>query len=273
MNKIFTDLSEDALNRVSVEHYFDSFKCFSVVPGVEVYEGDDMLRVASPGVPNWLTNTVLHCQLSDGTVDTVIDETLEYFSSRGVKPYWRVCPGDAPADLEQRLLNKGFSLAGEEPSMAVDLENLKQDLKTPDGLVIQRLTNAAAMQEKHGWISTFGEGRNLGSLLLNMFSAYGFDPDSDWQHYLGVQDWKPVSWASVFYATGVAGIYAVGTQPEARRQGIGSAVTSRALLEARKRGYRVGVLQSSTMGYNVYRNLGFETCFTIKTYAPADPHT
>jgi ribosomal protein S18 acetylase RimI-like enzyme len=273
MNKIFTDLSEDALNRVMVEHYFDSFKCLSVVPGVEVYEGDDMLRVVSPGIPNWLTNTVLNCQLSDGNADTVIDETLEYFSARGVKPYWRVCPGDTPVDLEQRLVYKGFSLAEEEPSMSIDLENLKQDIKTPDGLVIERITNAAAMQEKHGWISTFGEGRNLGTLLLDLFSAYGFDPDSDWQHYLGVLDGKPVSWASVFYATGVAGIYALGTQPEARRQGIGSAVTSRALLEARKRGYRVGVLQSSKMGYNVYRNLGFETCFTIKTYAPADPHT
>jgi ribosomal protein S18 acetylase RimI-like enzyme len=271
MNKIFTDLSEDALNRVMVEHYFDSFKCFSVVPGVEVYEGDYMLRVASPGVPNWLTNTVLHCQLSDGNVDTVIDDTLEYFSARGVKPFWRVCPGDTPDDLEQHLVSKGFSLAEEEPSMAVDLENLKQDIVTPDGLVIQRLTGAAAMQEKHGWISTFGEGRNLGTLLLDLFSAYGFDPDSDWQHYLGVLDGKPVSWVSVFYATGVAGIYALGTQPEARRQGIGSTVTSRALLEARKRGYRVGVLQSSRMGYNVYRNLGFETRFTIKTYAPADP--
>ncbi|MGH2606372.1 MAG: GNAT family N-acetyltransferase, partial [Anaerolineales bacterium] len=93
--------------------------------------------------------------------------------------------------------------------------------------------------------------------------------ESRWQHYLAMLNGRAVSWASVFYATGVAGIYAVGTAAEARRQGIGSAVTLRALLDARERGYRVGMLQSSEMGYNVYRRLGFETCFRIKTYVPA----
>jgi ribosomal protein S18 acetylase RimI-like enzyme len=68
----------------------------------------------------------------------------------------------------------------------------------------------------------------------------------------------------------VVGIYSVGTIPEARGKGIGSAITLRALLDARRRGYRVGLLQSSEMGYNMYRRLGFETCFKIKKYVPGD---
>ena len=268
MTDVFSDLSVAAMSRVSVDHYFDSFTCFSVVPDVEVYRGEDMIRVVSPGISNALTNTVLRCRLSADNADRVIDETNEYFYARGVVPYWRLCPGDLPADLGVRLEQKGLALEEEQPAMAVDLQKLNQDVRTPAGLKIERVSNAATLKEKHVWISRFAEGKSLATLLIHMFSVYGFDPESDWQHYIGVLNGRPVSCASVFCATGVAGIYAVLTLPEARRQGIGSLLTLQALLGARERGYRVGVLQSSEMGYNVYRRLGFETCFKIKTYVP-----
>ncbi len=269
MADVFAALSEDALSRVSEDHYVDSFACFSVVPEIEVYKGEDMIRVVSPGIPNWLTNSVLRCRLSAGNVDTVIDETNGYFSSRGVVPHWRVCPSDLPSDLEERLAKKGLSLEAEEPAMAVDLGKLNRDVRMPDSLRIERITGAEMMKEKHVWIGRFGEGRSLGTLLVDLWSAYGFDADSAWQHYISILNGKPVSCASVFYARGVAGIYAVSTLPEARRLGIGSAITLRALLDARERGYRVGVLQSSDMGFGVYRRLGFQTCFKIKVYVPA----
>lgn len=266
MASVFDDLSADALSRVSVDHYLESFTCFSVVPEVEVYESEDMIRIVSPGIPNGLTNTVLRCRFSAANADNVIDETNEYFYARGVVPYWRLCPGDLPTDLEARLTKKGLSLEAEEPAMAVELGKLYQDVRAPNGFMIERVTDAATMKDKHIWINQFGMGKSLGTLLMDMFSAYGFDADSDWQHYIGLLNGKPVSCASAFYAAGVAGIYAVITLPEARRQGIGAAMTLQALLDAREKGYHVGVLQSSEMGYNVYRRLGFETCFKIKTF-------
>ena len=99
MINVFTDTSEDARSRVSEEHYFDSFLCFSAVPDVQVHKGEDMIRLASPGIPNWLTNTVLRCRLSTGKVDATIEESNDYFRSRGVMPHWRPCPGDVRTDL------------------------------------------------------------------------------------------------------------------------------------------------------------------------------
>jgi predicted acetyltransferase len=44
-------------------------------------------------------------------------------------------------------------------------------------------------------------------------------------------------------------------------------VTLAALREARRLGYRIGVLQSSEMGLGVYRRLGFEQYSTYAVYA------
>jgi GNAT superfamily N-acetyltransferase len=270
MSNIFTDLSPEALHKISMEQFIASFTCFAGVPGVEVVESEAMIRLVSPGIPNWLTNTVLRCRFPAAQADGLIDETTAYFRARGVRPHWRLCPGDRPADLEARLVAKGHVAGEEQIAMAVDLEKVNQRISSPTGLVIERVTDAATMQEKHGWLNRLGTGQSLGTLLLDLFTAVGFADDSVWQHYLADLNGETVAWASVFYAAGAAGIYAVGTRPEARRQGIGSAITLRALRDAHQRGYRIGLLQSSQMGYNVYRKLGFEPCFAIKAYAPAN---
>ena len=65
---------------------------------------------------------------------------------------------------------------------------------------------------------------------------------------------------------GAAGIYCVATLPEARGKGIGAALTLKPLLDAREMGNRVGVLQSSDMGFNVYEKLGFRHLCQIKNF-------
>jgi predicted acetyltransferase len=85
--------------------------------------------------------------------------------------------------------------------------------------------------------------------------------------YLGLLDGKPVATSLYYLGEGIAGIYFVATLSEARNQGIGYAITQKSLLDARELGYRVGILQASSMGKPVYLKLGFKEYSRIGSYS------
>ena len=65
------------------------------------------------------------------------------------------------------------------------------------------------------------------------------------------------------------GIYSVATVERARRRGVGSAVTWAAVDAIRDWGCSAAVLQSSEMGYPVYRAMGFRQVTRYRRFGPA----
>lgn len=84
---------------------------------------------------------------------------------------------------------------------------------------------------------------------------------------VGYANSQPVAGAEVHFAADVAGLYGVVTLETARRRGFGSAVTLAALDIARERGARTAVLQASSDGAQLYRNVGFEDVGTYAEYS------
>jgi GNAT superfamily N-acetyltransferase len=70
-------------------------------------------------------------------------------------------------------------------------------------------------------------------------------------------DGAALATALALLSHGIAGIYWVGTRPEARGRGLGAAVTAAASRWAFERGAGAVVLQASREGEPVYRRLGF----------------
>jgi ribosomal protein S18 acetylase RimI-like enzyme len=93
----------------------------------------------------------------------------------------------------------------------------------------------------------------------------GFD-SAPFRLYLGRLHGQPVATNMLAFGAGVVSVLGVGTLPEARGQGIGTAITLRPYLDARAMGYHTGVLFATELGIPIYRRLGFREVGAISRY-------
>ena len=226
------------------------------------------VRWSLGGSPIDYHNAVVSCVVDDGSADQVAAESLQELTNLGVPGSWHVGPSMRPLDLGDRLVAAGFSYGGAEPGMALRLAELRE--AEVAGLRVERVEDVDRLGV---WASTlgqgFGEGVKEAEWVVSVYRRLGVaDP---WRHYIGYVDGEPVATVTVFLAAGVAGVYFVMTVPEARRRGIGAAITAAVLREARDSGFEYAVLGSSPAGLSVYAGLGFREVCAINLYERALP--
>lgn len=218
-------------------------------------------------LPISLFNSVMDAKFAPDQIDSAIEIVLLDARAHHVPVLWWIGPSTQPADLGKHLEKHGFLFDENSPGMAADLEKLNEDLPKPEGLSIRLAQDDTAWRQ---WTRTMDMG--FGSTSPNepgvnawcsMIRQAG--PEV-MQAYVGWLDDKPIASSLLFMAAGVAGIYCVATVPEARRKGIGAMLSLYPLLQARAKGYKFGILQSSEMGLSVYRSLGFQTYCNINSY-------
>jgi GNAT superfamily N-acetyltransferase len=223
-----------------------------------VYRDPDMLRYVS-GEPLFFANGVSGCRLRPEDADRRIDETVAFFETQRVPWAWWASPATMPADIEARLLARGFHVEEDTPRYAAEIEHVIAEGRGPEGLVRIRVGDEETQQQ---WLDVMGRGfdqdEHRRQALAKAAASAGFDPASPWVRFLGVLDGQPVASSGLILAAGLAGIINVATVPEARGQGIRTAMTQVALTHAREAGYRVAVLGASDMGASLYEHMGFQ---------------
>jgi ribosomal protein S18 acetylase RimI-like enzyme len=265
MDIIQTDVSDEALVTTIRANMCNLFRHFGRSNPAEHFEDSQFTRWYTPLPHPWF-NGVLSSNLPKDDDGSFIAETISYFRNKGVNTFtWWLEPHVKPSNWESVLSNYGFGFSNATPGMAVDLHELSEPIPILAGFEIREVKDEESLRT---WANVFVNGYGLppdwASITFNLWMQLGLDYPL--RNYLGYLHGEPVSTSSIFYGGGAAGIYCVATLPEARGKGIGAAITLHPLQAARERGYRVGVLQSSEMGFNVYKKLGFRHLCQIENF-------
>lgn len=240
-------------------------------PGVLV-RNDDTLAWVLTGIAEPFYNAVVRTRLAEEEADAAIARVLRLFRRRRVPMLWWALPSSEPWDLGARLDAQGMIYRGEGPGMAAELAMLPADTAMPPGFTIECVRDVVSLME---WVRTneaaYGATiERVDLTYVQLESILGFGPERPYRRYLGRLNGLPVATSALFLGAGVAGLYGVATLPDARGRGIGAALSLAALREARDRGYRMAVLESSPLGYSMYRRLGFREICRLRSYILAE---
>jgi ribosomal protein S18 acetylase RimI-like enzyme len=266
VNDVMTDLSQPNLVVAIKANLCALFRQLSCLSQAEPLPSAKLIRWHTR-VPHPWFNGVLSTQPPGDDADEAIEEALSYFQSRHVATFtWWLEPHVPTAEWARLFLPKGFQYNDRVPGMAVDLAAVPtagpSSMLHPEGLTIQHVRDLEALRV---WTRTFVAGYELPEPVIPPFfelmASLGLELPL--RNYLGFLEGEPVATATLFLGAGVAGIYDVATLPQARGQGIGTALTLAPLREARQMGYRAAVLQSSPQGMGVYQRLGFRQLCTV----------
>jgi len=265
MEPIQTDVSDEALVTAIRANMCDFFRLVSRSNPTEHFENTQFARWYMP-IPHPWFNGVLCSKLPAEGDEIFLAETIKYFHAKDVPAFtWWLEPHLKRADWESVLARHGFGFSDDTPGMAIDLHTLNTSLPPMDGFKIRVVTDEESLRT---WTNIFIKGYGLPAaweaITFEQWLKFGFD--FPMRNYIGYLNGTPVSTSTIFYGGGAAGIYDVATLPEARGKGLGAALTLQPLLDARQMGYRVGVLQSSDMGFNVYKKLGFRHLCQIENF-------
>ena len=156
--------------------------------------------------------------------------------------------------VEEAIRGMGLERVEAWPAMAVEAIALPPS-DEPDGVAIRRVTERDELSAVHAIeVATFGTP----APVAQGFVGRPMLEDDRVRMFLAWDGDRPVGEATAYVSDGTVGIFGVGVIPEARRRGIGAALT---LAAARAFPDRADLawLQPSTMAASMYRRLGFET--------------
>ena len=183
---------------------------------------------------------------------------------------WVVGYDYEPADLAERLDQRGFEYRGAMPAMAVETTALP-DWRTlgPPGLVLDRILSAEDLDTRLAPVlaSHFGEDSRFLQAMLAAYRAVGFGDESDWVHLVGAVDGGPVEVVGTAWIdSGAIGLGAIATVNESRGRGLGSAMTAALATHDLGGEVDISVLHATPMGRPVYERLGYQTLFDAHFY-------
>ena len=245
---------------------------FGCGPGCSLHDEGDILWFETP-IPIIPYNGILKFR-ARVRIDQRIDKLVNHFKERNVAFMWVVHPSSLPQDLPERLGNRGLREVEVLRGMARSLGTLPAAPPLPEGFALREVgdeSDVSAFSDFAAW--RWGIPEEHRGQARAMMSSFRVDQPGSKAHMW--QAWcegQPVSKAGLYLAPRSAGIYAVVTRPEARRQGLARILTLTALERAQRLGHQLAVLHSSPMAESLYASLGFKTIADFRLFVSEEWH-
>jgi GNAT superfamily N-acetyltransferase len=267
MRDILGDLSDTKLVKTVIRANWENYHyCLGRSPSVELSVGKYLTWLVT-NMPDHFMNLVVCTELPAEGTGELIDNALTHFRALKIRKLsWLTEEGLPALEIKRHLERHGLtfdeSFATE---MAVDISRLREGTALPANLQIVTVEDRENLRK---WIHVASIGFRVPPQFENTWFEFFSEAAciAPFRTYLALLNGEPVATSQLFTSAGVAGIYNVTCLPEARGRGIGTAAVLAPLLAARELGYRVGILQASSMGYNVYRRLGFQDFGQLSLY-------
>ncbi len=252
-----TDLSPDVLSAAIERNGVECCLSWAGWPEMELGRNDHSVWTITD-VPFPFFNNVFNARLPETDIDSAIEKAIDRFRQRKVPAFWWTGPATRPTDLGKHLERAGLEHGFQAPAMALDLDVMDEATSPPSGFSVEEVVDEAGLRDWCDVMTPIYQFPDFAAEpWFKMLASLGLGPDKPLRHFLARLDGKPVATASLYFGAGVAGISSVGTLPDHRHRGIGTALTVAALREAKRAGYRVGVLFSSVMGERMYKRIAF----------------
>jgi len=262
-------VSPSALDVVE-ENLWSMWSQFGRAPGCALHDDDGLLWFETP-VPVPPYNMVVRCHGSRD-VDQAIASVFSHFRQRAVPFLWFVHPTARPVDLESRLERHGFEAVEQVTGMAMKLAVAPARPVVPPGVEIHEVTPANDLTLFMEFVAARwhvpAAARPHLALIADAFQIGAADsPNRAW---IAVRDGMAIAKVLTHDVGDVVGVYGMATRSASRGLGLGRALCLTALADARKRGRRLAVLQSSPMAIPLYRSVGFRDVGLFSLFAAPD---
>ncbi len=152
----------------------------------------------------------------------------------------------------------------ESPGMV--LESLDSVTVSDANVTISKVTDSAGHE---AFRSVFVDAFEAAPDFPEQLTLPAVLEDNSYTHLVARRDDQPVACGLLLQNGDAAGVFCVGVPPAFRRQGLGEVMTSAVLRAGREAGCTIGVLDSSEMGYPLYKQMGFETVIEYHHFEPA----
>jgi GNAT superfamily N-acetyltransferase len=200
---------------------------------------------------------VIYTRLDEAIVEEAISSTVDFFSDKGDEFEWKVYDHDTPNDLKERLLARGFEAEELEAVLAFDMQEAPHGFWEPFPVTVRRITDRKELASvTHIESEVWGEPYD--DLEASLAEDMKTTPDqlSVYVAYAG-DEAACSAWIRYYPESRFAELYGGATLPAHRGKGLYKALVQARAKEARERGVRFLVVDTSPMSGPILQRHGF----------------